>query len=205
MFRLLATAARGARSVTLARAPSLRFASAVEVTARAARVEAQVGALGSIPWRNYSTGTALDKLGEDRFDDSVVYSSVSKETWVAFEKTRSEGSRMTKEQENELAEAMRRWAMERGAVNFAHWASPIRGPTNLLKYDAFLDLNFATGEPIVKFTSSRLFLSETDGSSFPNGGLRETHTAAAYLSWDRGSPPFIKGDTLIIPSACKLL
>ena len=51
------------------------------------------------------------------------------------------------------------------------------------------------------FSGALLFQSETDGSSFPNGGLRATHTAAAYMSWDRLSPPFIRGDTVYIPSS----
>merc|ERR1719201_1031779 len=54
---------------------------------------------------------------------------------------------------------------------------------------------------VVDFTGGQLFMNETDGSSFPNGGLRATHTAAAYNSWDRMSPPTVYGDTLFIPSA----
>lgn len=100
---------------------------------------------------------------------------------------------------------MLEWSRERGALNFAHWAMPIRGATNLLKHDAFVELDFSKHgpvKPIVEdFSASRLFMSETDGSSFPNGGLRATHRAAAYMSWDVNSPPFLRGDTLYIPSA----
>jgi len=94
-------------------------------------------------------------------------------------------------------------------VNYAHWFSPVRGEPiqalNGMKYDSFLDLDFSDPALVksmkVGFSGSQLFFNETDGSSFPNGGLRATHTAAAYNSWDRKSPVFVYGDTLYIPSA----
>jgi glutamine synthetase len=110
-----------------------------------------------------------------------------------------------KELRDALAKKIFSWATEKGAINFAHWASPLRGTTNLLKHDSFVELDFgAKGaiKPIkAAFSGSRLFASETDGSSFPNGGLRATHRAAAYMAWDTSSPPFIRGDTLYLPSA----
>jgi len=110
-----------------------------------------------------------------------------------------------KEVRNALAKEMFEWAVSQGAVNFAHWASPLRGTVNLLKHDSFVELDFGAKsavKPIMAgFSGSRLFMSETDGSSFPNGGLRATHRAAAYMAWDTGSPPFVRGDTLYIPSA----
>lgn len=73
------------------------------------------------------------------------------------------------------------------------------------KHDAFVDLDFSDPKPlkdiISDFDGGKLWMSETDGSSFPNGGLRATHTAAAYMITDRTSPPYIKGDTLVFPSA----
>ena len=112
---------------------------------------------------------------------------------------------MEKAHANEVAEAMMNWAMERGATNYAHWFSPVRG-ANGLKLDAFIDLDFSDSsvlKPIVAgdFSGGKLFFNETDGSSFPNGGLRATHTAAAFMSWDRGSAPFVRNDTLYIPAA----
>jgi len=72
---------------------------------------------------------------------------------------------------------------------------------NAEKYDNFIDLNFAKGTPIVDFSGSKLFANETDGSSFPNGGLRKTHSAAAYMAWDTSSAPFIWKDIMYIPAA----
>lgn len=73
------------------------------------------------------------------------------------------------------------------------------------KEDAFINLEFSSKhalKPVVGrvFSEEQLFMSESDGSSYPNGGLRNTHTAAAYMGWDRSSPPFIRGDTVYIPS-----
>ena len=82
---------------------------------------------------------------------------------------------------------------------FSHWFSPMRG-FNGEKHDSFIDLNFSTGDMVVDFSGTKLFCGETDGSSFPNGGMRATHTAAAYTSWDITSPPFIRDDCLFIPS-----
>ena len=74
-----------------------------------------------------------------------------------------------------------------------------------LKYDAFIDKDWkskSANKPFEEaFPAERLFVGETDGSSFPNGGLRVTHRAAAFTTWDRGSPPVVLGDTLLIPCA----
>jgi glutamine synthetase len=113
--------------------------------------------------------------------------------------------KLPRETENAIAKCMFEWAKDNDAVNFAHWAHPMRGPTPLLKHDTFLELDFdakTDNKPMrAGFSASRLFQNETDGSSFPNGGLRSTHRAAAYMGWDRTSPPFIRGDTVYIPSA----
>jgi glutamine synthetase len=117
----------------------------------------------------------------------------------------STGDSPSKEDKNAVADGLKKWAMERGATQFAHWFSPIRG-ANGLKKDTFIDLDWGAGGTVLPavpgaFSGSLLYQSETDGSSFPNGGLRATHTAAAYMSWDRLSPPFVRGDTVYIPSS----
>jgi len=134
---------------------------------------------------------------------------VSAETFGKFKASIQDGSSLDKASANEIAGAMQSWAMERGAVQYSHWFSPVRGEPiqsmNGMKFDSFVDLNFGDAsvvKPIVSggFSGGKLFFNETDGSSFPNGGLRATHTAAAYNSWDKLSPPFLRGDTLFIPS-----
>ena len=69
------------------------------------------------------------------------------------------------------------------------------------QHDSFIDLDYKTGNMIVDFNGGKLFQGESDGSSFPSGSLRATHEAAAYTAWDTSSPPFIKGDCLLIPSS----
>lgn len=150
--------------------------------------------------RSYGN-THYNSLGDNAFTDPKLKASVSPAVYDEFHQSIKQERAMSKKSADALAFSLRGWAMERGAVNFAHWASPVRGPISLLKHDAFIDYDYSTMEPQVKFSGSRLFFNETDGSSFPNGGLRETHCAAAYLSWDKLSHPFIRGDTLYLPSA----
>lgn len=95
------------------------------------------------------------------------------------------------------------WARGLGAVDFAHWFFPLRGGGGAVggmlgafKKDTLIDLEFSS--PFVTkpmkacLPHERLFQGETDGSSFPNGGLRVTHSAAAFTTWDRASPPFVR-------------
>ena len=108
---------------------------------------------------------------------------------------------MGKDDANALAKSIREWAQSKGCIGYSHWFSPLRGPIHGEKLETFVAVDFATDRLIINLTGSELFQTETDGSSFPNGGLRETHTAAAYIGWDTGSPPFVYRDTLYIPSA----
>jgi glutamine synthetase len=101
-----------------------------------------------------------------------------------------------------IAEALKTWSMKRGATYFTHWFQPLTGgPAE--KHDSFLNWS-AQGIVIEKFRGKDLFRAEPDASSFPSGGLRSTHAARGYTSWDIQSPPFLMevngGVTLCIPS-----
>ena len=102
-----------------------------------------------------------------------------------------------------VAEAMKRWAIERGATHFTHWFQPLNGGT-AEKHDAFLEPD-GHGNAIMVFSGKHLIGGETDASSFPSGGLRCTFEARGYTAWDPTSPAFIKrhsnGATLCIPTA----
>jgi len=145
----------------------------------------------------------------NKFGFPEIQAAVSADCFAKFKAAVADGSSLDKQTANELATAMKEWAFARGATNYAHWFSPVRGEPiqalNGLKHDSFVDLDFSDSSVVkpmeVGFSGSQLFFNETDGSSFPNGGLRATHTAAAYNSWDRLSPVFVYGDTLYIPSA----
>merc|ERR1711871_855052 len=151
----------------------------------------------------------LSCLNENKFGWPEIKEAVSADVYSKFQAAVADGSSLDKQTANALADAMKNWAMERGCTNYAHWFSPVRGEPiqalNGMKHDSFVDLDFSDASVIkpmtTGFSGSQLFFNETDGSSFPNGGLRATHTAAAYNSWDRVSPCFAYGDTLYIPSA----
>lgn len=110
------------------------------------------------------------------------------------------GTPLTSAEKDVIAGDMLVWASSVGAVQSSHWFHPVRGGA-AEKHDAFINLDFKTGKIIEEFSGTRLFWGETDGSSFPNGGLRVTHRAAAFVAWDPNTAPFVRGDTLFIPSA----
>ena len=102
-----------------------------------------------------------------------------------------------------IANALLRWATERGATHYTHWFQPITG-TTAEKHDTFVDTMRDGDTPLLRFTGKALVMGEPDGSSFPSGGLRATHIARGYTAWDPNSPPFLlengNGATLYIPS-----
>jgi glutamine synthetase len=144
---------------------------------------------------------ALANINTRVLDDDAMRRMVDSDIYDAFSRCRSTGNRMSKEDANALATSIRKWAQERGCIGYSHWFSPMRGPVHGEKLETFMAVDFDTDRLVVNLTGSELFQSETDGSSFPTGGLRLTHEAAAYMGWDTGSPPFIYGETLFIPSA----
>src|SRR5438270_6690980 len=101
-----------------------------------------------------------------------------------------------------VAQAIKEWAIERGATHFTHWFQPQTGLT-AEKHDAFLSFD-AEGAPIEAFSASQLIQSEPDASSFPSGGLRATWEARGYTAWNPASPVFIVEtggvQTLCVPS-----
>jgi len=101
-----------------------------------------------------------------------------------------------------IAEAMKKWALEKGATHFAHWFQPMTGIT-AEKHDAFID-PCGDGRVVEKFSGKQLVQGEPDASSFPSGGIRATFEARGYTAWDMSSPAFIKRNgistTLCIPT-----
>jgi glutamine synthetase len=159
--------------------------------------------------RNFATPASIAATGNLLLNDQKLAAAVGPDVWATFKDARESGAACDKKTANAIAAALKDFAFAHGAVNYAHWFSPVRQnqseALNGIKHDSFIDLDFGSSEiikPIVEdFSGGKLFFNETDGSSFPNGGLRDTHTAAAYMSWDRTSPPFVKGDTLYIPAS----
>lgn len=98
----------------------------------------------------------------------------------------------------EVAAAMKKWAVGRGATHYTHWFSPLTG-TTAEKHDAFIELD-GKGGVIESFSAKLLTQQEPDASSFPNGGIRSTFEARGYSAWDPTSPAFLIGETLCIPT-----
>ena len=153
------------------------------------------------PAQTVALPEAFANMNNNVLDDAILKKLVDPDVYYAFARCRATGLPMDKDFANALAKSIREWALSKGCVGYSHWFSPIRGPIHGEKLETFVAVDFATDRLIIDLTGSQLFQTETDGSSFPNGGLRETHEAAAYMGWDTGSPPFVYRQTLYIPSA----
>ncbi len=141
-------------------------------------------------------------FGEDVFGEEAIRTYLGKETAKALQATIREGEPLDPSIAGEVAHAMKRWAMDRGATHYTHWFLPMTGST-AEKHDSFLAIK--DGEPIMQFSGKNLIVGEPDASSFPSGGIRSTFEARGYTAWDPTSPAFIKrhgnGATLCIPTA----
>ena len=141
-------------------------------------------------------------FGENTFNIETMQKHISKKTFDAFKRWMNEGVTITLEQANEIANAMKEWAMAKGATYYTHWFQPMTGLT-AEKHDSFISI-VKPGKVIEKFSGSKLIQGEPDASSFPSGGIRATFEARGYTAWDPSSPAFIiesrLGNTLCIPT-----
>lgn len=138
-------------------------------------------------------------FGEYVFSESVMKSRLSKAAYKVLKKTIGSGAPLDSSVADEVASAMKEWAVEKGATHFTHWFQPMTGIT-AEKHDAFISPT-GDGRVIMEFSGKELIKGEPDASSFPSGGLRETATARGYTAWDCTSPAFVKEGTLYIPTA----
>jgi glutamine synthetase len=109
------------------------------------------------------------KLSCRVFSDKVMRGLVPIDVYDAFQLAKEEGKQLTKDQAEEIAKQMSNWALQNGCTTFTHWFSPMRG-SNAEKYESLLDINYKTGDLKIDFCARKLFLGETDGSSFPQRG-----------------------------------
>ncbi len=140
-----------------------------------------------------------DLFGINVFNDTVMRQRLPKETYLSLHRTMDEGRRLDSEVASVVANAMKDWALERGATHYTHWFQPLNSVT-AEKHDAFLS-PVGGGRVIAEFSGKELIRGETDASSFPSGGLRSTFEARGYTAWDPTSYAFIKDHTLCIPTA----
>lgn len=143
--------------------------------------------------------TVRDYFGSLVFNDEVMLERLPKDVYKALKKTIAEGKDLDLNVANSVANAMKNWAVEKGATHFTHWFQPLTGMT-AEKHDAFIS-PVDGGRVILEFSGKELIKGEPDASSFPSGGLRATFEARGYTTWDPTSYAFIKGDTLCIPTA----
>lgn len=133
------------------------------------------------------------------FNDSVMKARLPKETYKKLKNTIQAGKSLDLEVANVVANAMKDWAIEKGATHYTHWFQPMTGVT-AEKHDSFISPD-KDGSIIMEFSGKELVQGEPDASSFPSGGLRATFEARGYTAWDPTSYAFIKDGTLCIPTA----
>ena len=137
--------------------------------------------------------------GSNVFNEAVMKECLPKATYKALRKTIDEGLALDPFVADVVANAMKDWALEKGATHFTHWFQPMTGIT-AEKHDAFISPT-SDGKAIMEFSGKELIKGEPDASSFPSGGLRATFEARGYTAWDCTSPAFVKDDSLCIPTA----
>ena len=133
------------------------------------------------------------------FNQTVMKETLPSQTYKALKHTMEEGTPLDLEAANQIAEAMKNWAISKGATHYSHWFQPLTGIT-AEKHDSFLT-PAEEGKIIMSFSGKELIKGEPDASSFPNGGKRSTFEARGYTVWDPTSYPFVKDHTLCIPTA----
>ena len=145
------------------------------------------------------TKSVSDYFGCMVFNDHIMKERLPKQTYKEVRLAIETGKRLNRETADIIANAMKDWAVERGATHFTHWFQPMTGIT-AEKHDSFIAPT-KDGQVIMEFSGKELIQGEPDASSFPNGGLRATFEARGYTAWDPTSYAFLKDGTLCIPTA----
>ncbi len=149
--------------------------------------------------KEFIMSTVTEAFGSLVFNDATMKEKLPKETYKAMQRTIKNGKHLDLEVANVVANAMKDWAIEKGATHYTHWFQPMTGIT-AEKHDSFISPT-DNGKIIMEFSGKELVRGEPDASSFPSGGLRATFEARGYTAWDPSSYAFIKGKTLCIPTA----
>jgi len=144
-----------------------------------------------------------DLYGESVFNDAAMRERLPKNVYKALKRTIDDGTELDPSIADVVANAMKDWAIEKGATHYCHWFQPMTGMT-AEKHDSFISPTRG-GSILMEFSGKHLIQGEPDASSFPSGGLRVTFEARGYTAWDCTSPVFVKSDgtntALFIPSA----
>ena len=151
-----------------------------------------------IPIRSTIPGRVSEIFGCDVLTIEKMRQYLSTEAFKQLEKKMQNGESIDRSLADQIAAAMKAWAISKGATHYTHWFHPLNGST-AEKHDSFIDIQ-SNGSVIEVFDGRMLVQQEPDASSFPNGGIRNTFEARGYTAWDPGSPAFINNNTLCIPT-----
>ena len=137
-------------------------------------------------------------FGSCVFNEETMKKRLSSASYKAWKKCTTDKTSLELETANEIAEAMKQWAMEKGATHYTHWFQPMTDVT-AEKHDSFIS-SVGGGKIDMEFSGKELIKGEPDASSFPSGGLRATFEARGYTAWDPTSYAFVKDNSLYIPT-----
>ena len=137
-------------------------------------------------------------FGSDVFNESTMRQRLQPEIFNSWKQCIRTGTPLPLEVANEIAKAMKDWAIEKGATHYTHWFQPMTGIT-AEKHDSFIEAA-GEGKVIMEFGGKALVRGEPDASSFPSGGLRATFEARGYTAWDPTSFAFVRDGSLYIPT-----
>ncbi len=162
-------------------------------------------ALAELPFRNYRRDNFVEvpaKLSElfcqNVFSEETMREYLTKDAFQLLMEASKKGTKIQRHIADQVAVAMKDWALSKGVTHYTHWFQPLTGAT-AEKHDSFFT-PIEGGRAIERFSGGMLIQQEPDASSFPNGGIRNTFEARGYTAWDPTSPAFIMGTTLCIPS-----
>ena len=139
-----------------------------------------------------------DIFGENVFHAEIMREYLPREAYKSMMSAANSGARLDRRIADQIASAMKDWALTKGATHYTHWFQPLTGAT-AEKHDAFFT-PVGPGKAIERFDGELLVQQEPDASSFPNGGIRNTFEARGYSAWDPSSPAFVIGKTLCVPT-----
>ncbi len=150
------------------------------------------------PVQNTAPYYPSDLFGCDVLTLDKMQHYLSREAYKRLKEIMDEGGAIDRTLADQVAAAMKTWALGKGVTHYTHWFHPLNGAT-AEKHDGFIDLQ-PNGDICENFDGRMLVQQEPDASSFPNGGIRNTFEARGYTAWDPGSPAFINNGTLCIPT-----
>lgn len=145
-----------------------------------------------------SKNVSRSTFGQNVFNNKALQRYLSQDAYEEISNNIFKGTKISRVLADQIAAAMRSWALSIGATHYAHWFQPLTGAT-AEKHQSFFDLS-KEGISLERFDGSQLVQQEPDASSFPSGGIRNTFEARGYTAWDPTSPAFVYGKTLCIPT-----